>query len=70
VINIIMWIKDTGYYIRLLCDLPNDTILAQKIVVSSVFPIIKIITIEDYKLYGTFLYVTFESQSLLKLTSD
>jgi hypothetical protein len=44
--------------------------LAQKIVVSSVFPVTKILTTEDQKLYTTFLHVAFGSQSLLKPTSD
>jgi hypothetical protein len=33
--------------------------LAQKIVASSVFLVIKILAIEDNKLYGTFLHVAF-----------
>jgi hypothetical protein len=44
--------------------------LAQEIVVSSVFPVTEILAIENDKLYGTFLYVAFGSQSLLKPTSD
>jgi hypothetical protein len=51
-------------------DLPNGTTLAQEIVVSSVLPIIKILTIEDHKLDSTFLHIAFGSQSLLKPTSD
>jgi hypothetical protein len=43
--------------------------LAQEIVVSSVFPVTKILAIEHHKLHSTFLYVAFRSQSLLKLTS-
>jgi hypothetical protein len=44
--------------------------LAQKIVASSVFPVIEILAIEDHKLNGTYLHVAFVSQSLLKPTSD
>jgi hypothetical protein len=51
-------------------DLPDGMTLAQKIVVSSVLSITEIIIIEDHNLYGTFLHVAFESQSLLKPTSD
>jgi hypothetical protein len=51
-------------------NLSNSTTLTQKIVVSSVLPITKILTIEDNKLHNTFLYVAFGSQSLLKPTSD
>jgi hypothetical protein len=57
-------------HVRLLNDLSNDTTLAQEIVVSSVFPVTKIIVIKDHKLNSTFLHVTFGSQSLLKPTSD
>jgi hypothetical protein len=57
-------------HVRLLDDLPNDATLAQKIVVSSVFPVIEILVIEDHKLNNTFLYVAFGSQSLLKPISD
>jgi inner membrane protein involved in colicin E2 resistance len=57
-------------YVYLLYNLPNSTTLAQKIVVGSVLPIIKILVIEDYKLDSTFLHVAFRSQSLLKSTSD
>jgi hypothetical protein len=35
-----------------------------------IFPVTKILIIEDHKLDNTFLHVAFESQSLLKLTSD
>jgi hypothetical protein len=59
-----------GDHVRLLDDLPNGTTLAQEIVVSSVFPITKILTIEDHKLNSTFLHVGFRSQSLLKPTND
>jgi hypothetical protein len=44
--------------------------LPQEIVVSSVFPVTKILAIKNDKLYGTFLHVAFGSQSLLNLTSD
>jgi hypothetical protein len=57
-------------HVRLLNDLPNDATLAQKIVMSSIFSITEILTIEDHKLNNTFLHVAFGSQSLLRLTSD
>jgi hypothetical protein len=57
-------------HVRLLDDLPNGATLAQKIVVSSVFLVTKILAIEDHKLNNTFLHVAFRSQSLLKPTSD
>jgi hypothetical protein len=57
-------------HIRLLYELPNSTILAQKKVASSVFPVTEILAIEHHKLHSTFLHVTFRSQSLLKTTSD
>jgi hypothetical protein len=57
-------------HVRLLHDLPNSTTLAQKIIVNSVFPVTKILAIEDHKLYNTFLHIAFGSQSLLKPTSD
>jgi hypothetical protein len=44
--------------------------LAQKIVVSPIFGITEILTIENRKLDDTFLRVAFESQSLLRITSD
>jgi hypothetical protein len=44
--------------------------LAQEIVASSVFPVIEILTIENDKVYDTFLHVAFGSQSLLNPTSD
>jgi hypothetical protein len=59
-----------GDHVRLLDDLPNGATLAQKIVASSVLPITEISAIENDKLYSTFLHVAFESQSLLKPTSD
>jgi hypothetical protein len=59
-----------GDHIRLLDDLPNGVILAQKIVASSVFPVTEILAIEDHKLNNTFLYIAFGSQSLLKPTGD
>jgi hypothetical protein len=51
-------------------DLPNGATLAQKIVASSVFPVTKILAIEDHKLDGTLLYVAFRSQSMLKPSGD
>jgi hypothetical protein len=63
-------VECVGDHARLLDDLPNDTTLAQKIVVSSVFPVTKILNIKDHKLDSTFLHVTFRSQSLLKPTGD
>jgi hypothetical protein len=57
-------------HIRLLHDLPNGATLAQEIVLSSVFPVIEILAIENDKLHNTFLHIAFGSQSLLKLTSD
>jgi hypothetical protein len=44
--------------------------LAQKIVASLIFPVTKILTIDDHKLNNSFLHVTFGSQILLKPTSD
>jgi hypothetical protein len=44
--------------------------LAQEIVVSPIFLIIEILAIEDNELHGTFLHVTFGSQSWLRITSD
>jgi hypothetical protein len=38
--------------------------------VSSVFPVTEILVTENHKLYNTFLYVAFGSQSLLRITSD
>jgi hypothetical protein len=46
-------------HVRLQNDLPNSTTLAQKIVVSSVFPVTEILAIVDYKLNNTFLHVAF-----------
>jgi hypothetical protein len=57
-------------HVHLLNDLPNGMSLTQEIVVSSIFSVTKIITIEDHKLNNTFLYVAFRSQSLLKPTDD
>jgi hypothetical protein len=51
-------------------DLANGATLAQKIVVSSVFPVIEIIAIEDHKLNSTFLHVAFRSQGMLKPTGE
>jgi hypothetical protein len=59
-----------GDHAHLLDDLPNGTALAQKIVVSSVFPVTEILAIEYHKLNCTFLHVAFGSQSLLKPTGD
>jgi hypothetical protein len=59
-----------GDHVRLLNDLPNDMTLAQKIVTSLIFPVTKIIAIEDHKLNSTFLHVAFGPQSLLKPISD
>jgi hypothetical protein len=59
-----------GDYVCLLNDLPNGATLAQKTVVSSIFSVTEILTIENYELDCTFLHVTFGSQSLLKLISD
>jgi hypothetical protein len=59
-----------GDHVRLLDDLSNGVTLAQKIVVSSVLPVIEIITIEDHKLNNTFLHIAFGSQSMLKPTGD
>jgi hypothetical protein len=63
-------VKHHGDHVLLLYDLLDSTSVAQKIVLSSVFPIIEILSIEDNKLHCTFLLVTFRSQSLLKPTSD
>jgi hypothetical protein len=51
-------------------DLSNGTTLAQEIVASLVFPITEILAIEYNELHGTFLHVTFGSQSQLRTTSD
>jgi hypothetical protein len=57
-------------HVRLLDDLPNGAALTQEIVTSSVFSVTEILVIEDHKLNSTFLHVAFESQSMLKPTSD
>jgi hypothetical protein len=57
-------------HVCLLDDLPNSTPLSQEIVVSSVFPITEILTIEHHQLESTFLHIAFRSQSLLKPISD
>jgi hypothetical protein len=57
-------------HVHLMYDLLNSKTLAQEIVASSVFPVTEILTIENDKLYVTFLHVAFGSQSLLKPTSD
>jgi hypothetical protein len=38
--------------------------------VSPIFPITKILVIEDNELHGTFFYVAFRSQSWLRIMSD
>jgi hypothetical protein len=48
-----------GDHVCLLDNLPNDSTLAQKIVVSSVLPITKILAIENDKLNITFLHIAF-----------
>jgi hypothetical protein len=63
-------VECVGDHVHLLDDLSNGVTLAQEIVVSSVFSVTEILTIEDHKLDGTFLHVTFRSQSLLKSTGD
>jgi hypothetical protein len=63
-------IECIGDNVRLLNDLSNGATLAQKIVVSSVFLVTKILVIEDHKLNNTFLHVAFRSQRLLKSTGD
>jgi hypothetical protein len=57
-------------HVCLLNDIPNAATLTQKIVVSLVFSVTKILVIEDHKLNSIFLHVTFGSQSLLKPTGD
>jgi hypothetical protein len=52
-------------HVRLMYDLSNGTTLAQKIVTSSVLLITEILIIEDHKLNGIFLHITFGSQSML-----
>jgi hypothetical protein len=51
-------------------DLPSSTAQAQNIVVSLVFSVTEILTIQNHRLDDTFLHVAFGSQSLLKLTTD
>jgi hypothetical protein len=63
-------VERRGDHIRLLEDLPDSTTLAQKIIASSVFPVIEILAIEDHWLDITFLHVAFGLQSVLKPTSD
>jgi hypothetical protein len=63
-------VEYVGDHVRLLDDLPNGTTLAQKIVASSIFPVTKILVIEDHKLNNIFLHVAFGSQSLLKSIGD
>jgi hypothetical protein len=57
-------------HVRFLYDLSDGTFLTQKIVVSSVLSITKILTNKDQKLDIIFLIVAFGSQSLLDSTSD
>jgi hypothetical protein len=57
-------------HVRLLDDLPNGATLTQKIIMSSIFPVTKILTIEDHKLNNTFVHVAIGSQNLLNPTSD
>jgi hypothetical protein len=57
-------------HVRLLDDLLNDATLTQKIIAGSVLPITRILAIENDKLHITFLHAAFESQSMLKPTSD
>jgi hypothetical protein len=57
-------------HVRLLNDLPNGAVLAQKIVASSIFPVTEILSIEGHKLNNTFLHIAFGPQSLLKPTDD
>jgi protein-arginine kinase len=57
-------------HVCLMYDLSNGTTLTQKIVVSLILPITEILTIKDYRFYDIFLHTAFESQSLLKSTSD
>jgi hypothetical protein len=63
-------VECVGDHVCLLDDLPNGTILAQKIVVSSVFPVTEILAIEDHKLNSSFLQLAYGSQSLLEPTCD
>jgi hypothetical protein len=59
-----------GDHVRLLDDLPNGVTLAQKIVVSLIFPVTEILAIEDHKPNNTFLHVAFGSKSPLKPTGN
>jgi hypothetical protein len=63
-------LKHRGDDVCFMYNLPNGTTLAQEIVASLVFPITEILAIEDNKLHGTFLHVTFGLQSQLRITSD
>jgi hypothetical protein len=63
-------LKCCGDDVCFLYDLRNGTTLAQKIVVSPVFLITKILAIEDNELHDTFLHIAFGSESLLGITSD
>jgi hypothetical protein len=57
-------------HVRLSNDLSNSTTLTQEIVVSSVFPVTKILAIKNHQLDNTFFHVIIRSQSLLNPTSD
>jgi hypothetical protein len=63
-------LKCCGDDVCFLYDLRNGMTLAQKIVVSPVFLITKILAIEDNELHDTFLHIAFGSESLLGITSD
>jgi hypothetical protein len=63
-------VKHRWYHVRLLHDFLDGTILVEEIVANLVLPVTEILTIEDHKLYDTFLHVAFWSQSLLRRTSD
>jgi hypothetical protein len=63
-------LKHRGDDVCFLYDLPNGMTLAPEIVASPVFPITKILAIEDNELHNTFLLVAFRSQSQLRTMSD
>jgi hypothetical protein len=67
-LQLILGLECIEDHVRLLDNLPYGATLAQKIVASSVLPIIKILTIENDKLNNIFLHVAFESRSMLKPT--
>jgi hypothetical protein len=56
------------FLVHVLMFLSHD--LDLEIVASSIFPVIKVLVIENHKLDDTFLHVVFGSQSLLRTTSD